>query len=122
MVHTYMPPTPSSFFPPPSCLATVGKMAEPMPPEAVPATPEAELQPEASPEVKSKHPSRKKVSVPPEKDSQQDPDRNFDRQPVFLVMASGQIQSAEVVLMSTTLLLANPIIFVCLFWCADSRI
>lgn len=71
-------------------------MAEPLPEaEAVPT--DAELQPEASPEVKSK---RKKL-VTSERPSQQQPQQpqqpdRFDRQPVFLVMASGQIQSAEV--------------------------
>ncbi len=74
-------------------------MVEPM--EVLPSS-EAELQPEASPEVKSKHSVKRKVLATPERETQQQPlphpDKNFDRQPVFLVMASGQIQSAEVML------------------------
>ena len=67
-------------------------MAEPLPEaEAVPT--DAELQPEESPEVKSKRKKLVTSERPPQQPQQ--PDR-FDRQPVFLVMASGQIQSAEV--------------------------
>ena len=53
----------------------------------------ATTDPEGSPEVKSKFPAKKKL--PPI----QDPSltsKNFDRDPVFLVLASGQIESAEV--------------------------
>lgn len=64
-------------------------MAEPGP---IPA-PGAEIEHlEASTEVRSKLASRK--SSTPEIVPQVD--RKFDRQPVFLVMTSGQIESAEV--------------------------
>ena len=69
-------------------------MAEPGP---IPA-PEAEPpQPEASPaEVRSKLGTRKNVAPAGASDRAPQVDRNFDRQPVFLVMTSGQIESAEV--------------------------
>lgn len=48
-------------------------------------------QPEASSssEVKSKHGAKKMASIPVQ-------ESQLDRQPVFLVMTSGQIESAEV--------------------------
>ena len=55
--------------------------------------------PEPSPEVKSKlGPKRKMPSGPPLSESATHPDTKFDRQAVFLMMASGQIESAEVTL------------------------
>ena len=69
-------------------------MAEPGPV----APPEAVRLGEESPEVKSK-PSAKKRVVTKSTDQDQDAhtDMKFDRQPVFLIMASGQIESAEVI-------------------------
>ena len=51
---------------------------------------------EASPEVKSKLGARKKVTTTPAPKENVYADTKFDRQPVFLIMASGQIESAEV--------------------------
>ena len=66
-------------------------MAEPGP---IPP-PEAELEhPGASAEVRSKLTPRKNPEGTPRRVSQVD--NKLDRQPVFLVMTSGQIESAEV--------------------------
>lgn len=71
-------------------------MAEPGPV----APPEAVRLGRESPEVKSKLSARKKVVTKSTEVQDQDAhsasDRKFDRQPVFLIMASGQIESAEV--------------------------
>ena len=52
--------------------------------------------PEPSPEVKSKLGPKRKMPSAPLNESATHPDTKFDRQPVFLMMASGQIESAEV--------------------------
>lgn len=74
------------------CLATVvGDMAEP---GAVPTLEVEKERPEAPSEVKSKLSAATSTSEGPGVAPQVD--KKFDRQPVFLVMSSGQIESAEV--------------------------
>lgn len=76
-------------------------MADTVPyPESASIAAAATIGAEASPEVKSKYPGRNAgrnagatKSVPPPADSGL---KNYDREPVFLIMVSGQIESAEV--------------------------
>lgn len=55
------------------------------------------LSPKASPKAspKSKFRAKKRMATSANQDLQ--PDAKFDRQPVFLIMASGQLESAEVI-------------------------
>lgn len=101
-------------------MAELGPVAGPVAaPERTPSprlSPRAS--PKASPEVKSKLRAKKRMPAIL-KDAH--PDTKFDRQPVFLIMASGQLESAEVILILWETIIMGRLNndFIC---CVDSRV